>query len=45
MSDPATIATTPSGASVRTAGNAGIAANPKDAAIATIKTIVIFFNF
>jgi hypothetical protein len=37
---------TPSGkVTVLSAGNAGIAANPMEAAIATIRTIVIFFNF
>jgi hypothetical protein len=45
ISDPTTIEMGPTGVSVRSAGNAGIAANPMEAAIATIRTIVIFFNF
>jgi hypothetical protein len=45
MSDPPRIETPSAGTTVLSAGNAGIAANPIEAAIATIRTIVIFFNF
>jgi hypothetical protein len=45
MSDPPRIETPSAGTTVLSAGNAGIAANPIEAAMATIRTIVIFFNF
>jgi hypothetical protein len=45
ISDPLSIETPGEGVSVSSAGKAGIAAIPMEAAMATIKTIVIFFNF
>jgi hypothetical protein len=45
ISDPPRIETPSGNTTVLSVGNAGIAANPIEAAIATIRTIVIFFNF
>jgi hypothetical protein len=45
MFEPLSIEAPEAGVAVRSAGNAGIAAIPMEAAMATIKTIVIFFNF
>jgi hypothetical protein len=45
ISDPPTIAAPGAGVAFSSFGKAGIAAIPIEAAIATIKTIVIFFNF
>jgi hypothetical protein len=45
ISDPPTIEAPGAGVSVLSFGNAGIAAIPIEAAMATIRTTVIFFNF
>jgi hypothetical protein len=45
MFEPLAIEAPGAGVSVLSAGKAGIAAIPMEAAIATTKTIVIFFKF